>query len=162
MLLRRLCPAVLVLVASVVIPSCRTQEETIALGVPPRYLGPPPTSWADSMLRGMTLEQKVGQLLMQGIPGHYMSRDGALYDRLLSGVRAGRVGGVVLWQSDVYEGAFLLNELQASAPVPLLVAAEGQVGFSLRAYAEAREALRTGFWERLYEEFDLHVGVSDH
>jgi uncharacterized LabA/DUF88 family protein len=53
-------------------------------------------------------------------------------------------------------------DLPAVIDQELLVAAEGQVGFSLRAYAEAREALRTGFWERLYEEFDLHVGVSDH
>lgn len=44
----------------------------------------------------------------------------------------------------------------------LLVAAESQVGFSLRSFAEAREALRSGFWERLYTEFDLHVGVSEH
>ncbi len=53
-------------------------------------------------------------------------------------------------------------DLPAVIDQELLVAAEGQVGFGLRAYAEAREALRTGFWERLYEEFDLHVGVSDH
>ena len=53
-------------------------------------------------------------------------------------------------------------ELPAVIDQELLVAAESQVGFSLRAFAEAREALRSGFWERLYSEFDIRLGVSDH
>ncbi|MFZ0325560.1 MAG: NYN domain-containing protein [Actinomycetes bacterium] len=53
-------------------------------------------------------------------------------------------------------------ELPSVIDQELLVAAEGQVGFSLRAFADARASLRAGFWERLYKEFDLHIGVSDH
>ena len=51
-------------------------------------------------------------------------------------------------------------ELPTVIDKELLVAAESQVGFSLRAFAEAREALRRGFWARLYAEFGLSVGVS--
>jgi uncharacterized LabA/DUF88 family protein len=39
----------------------------------------------------------------------------------------------------------------------LLVAAEEELGRSLRPWPEARRALRDGFWERLYREFGVRV-----
>ena len=42
----------------------------------------------------------------------------------------------------------------------LLVAAESMVGFSLRALPDGQQALRRGFWARLYAEFGISVGVS--
>lgn len=39
----------------------------------------------------------------------------------------------------------------------LLVAGEEELGRSLRPWAEARKALRDGFWERMYREFGLRV-----
>lgn len=39
----------------------------------------------------------------------------------------------------------------------LLVAGEEELGRSLRPWAEARRALRDGFWERLYREFGVRV-----
>jgi uncharacterized LabA/DUF88 family protein len=42
----------------------------------------------------------------------------------------------------------------------LLVAAESELGHSLRPYEEARRSLREGFWARLYREFGISVGSS--
>ncbi len=42
----------------------------------------------------------------------------------------------------------------------LLVAAESELGHSLRPYEEARRSLREGFWARLYREFGISVGNS--
>lgn len=44
----------------------------------------------------------------------------------------------------------------------LLVAAESEIGTSLRPYQEARAALRDGFWQRLYREFGVTVGTTTH
>jgi len=42
----------------------------------------------------------------------------------------------------------------------LLVAAESELGHSLRPYEEGRRSLREGFWARLYREFGISVGSS--
>jgi uncharacterized LabA/DUF88 family protein len=51
-------------------------------------------------------------------------------------------------------------ELPAVIEKELLVAAESEVGFNLRGFADSREAVRRGFWERLFTEFGISLGVS--
>ncbi|MCK5572545.1 MAG: glycoside hydrolase family 3 protein, partial [Bacteroidetes bacterium] len=80
----------------------------------------------------MTLEEKVGQLVMVGAQGHYLSRDGDHFARLQKLVRDRRVGGLILWQSDVYEAAILMNDLQRLADVPLLVSGDFERGSAMR------------------------------
>ena len=52
-------------------------------------------------------------------------------------------------------------ELPAVIEKELLVAAESEVGINLRGFADSREAVRRGFWERLFTEFGISLGVSD-
>jgi beta-glucosidase-like glycosyl hydrolase/CubicO group peptidase (beta-lactamase class C family) len=83
-------------------------------------------------MEGMTLEEKVGQMVMVGVQGHYLSRDGAHYARLEKMVRDRKTGGLILWQSDVYEAAVLLNDLQRMAKIPLLVSGDFERGPAMR------------------------------
>ncbi len=83
-------------------------------------------------MNSMTMEEKVGQLFMVKGYGHYISTDGESYERLERLVQEQKVGGIVLFQGDVYETAVLLNKLQGLAKVPLLVAADFERGIAMR------------------------------
>ena len=95
----------------------------------------------------MTLREKIGQLLMVGFrgleagPGSPIIRD----------IRAGRIGGVVLFDRDLrLSGATernirspqqvtpLIRSLQIAAPVPLLVAVDQEGGQVARLEGKAR------------------------
>jgi beta-N-acetylhexosaminidase len=82
-----------------------------------------------------TLADKIGELVMVGFRGTTL--DGS--DPILEHVRAGHVGGVVLFSVDVASGgprniespeqvSSLVAELQAAAPSPLLVAVDQEGG----------------------------------
>jgi beta-glucosidase-like glycosyl hydrolase/CubicO group peptidase (beta-lactamase class C family) len=80
----------------------------------------------------MTLEEKVGQLIMAWAYGHYISTGSDEYGRLVRLVQDHKVGGLVMFQGDVYEEAVLLNKLQRLAKVPLLVASDFERGVAMR------------------------------
>lgn len=90
------------------------------------------SSWVDDLMNSMTMEEKVGQLFMVKGYGHYISTDGESYERLERLVQEQKIGGIVLFQGDVYETAVLLNKLQRLAKVPLLVAADFERGIAMR------------------------------
>jgi beta-glucosidase-like glycosyl hydrolase/CubicO group peptidase (beta-lactamase class C family) len=92
----------------------------------------PSVSWADSLYASMTLEQKVGQVIMVRVSGYYTASENEDVARTLRLIRDNGVGGVVLFQGDVYEAAHLLNELQSLAAVPLLVGADLERGLAMR------------------------------
>lgn len=111
---------------------------------------PPPgrerSEWAETTLRRMTLEEKVGQMLMARAYGYYVSSEGEEYKRLLHLVRDRKVGGFVFFQGDVLETASLINRLQASARFPLLMASDYEWGPAMRVRRAARfpEAMALG------------------
>jgi len=112
-----------------VLSSCAVQRQAVT---PP--LSPPPKAlaWEDSVLATLTLEQRVGQMLTVGAFGHYFSEQSDEFARIARVVRELGVGGVILWQSDVYEAAYRLNTLQRLARVPLLVGADLERGLAMR------------------------------
>ena len=93
---------------------------------------PSAQSWTDSVLATLSLEEKLGQMIMVGVDGHYLASDSDPMARLESDIRELGVGGLILWQSDVYEVALTLNTLQQGARVPLLVAADFERGPAMR------------------------------
>lgn len=90
------------------------------------------THWADSVLASLSLEEKVGQLIMPRGFSHYFSVESEQFVELEHFVRDVQVGGIVLFQGDVYEQAVLLNKLQAAAKLPLLIAADYERGVAMR------------------------------
>ncbi len=80
----------------------------------------------------MTLEEKVGQMIMSRAYGYYVNSRSDEYRRLEDLVRRRKIGGLVVSQGDVYETPLLLNRLQAMAKVPLLIGSDCEWGTAMR------------------------------
>lgn len=84
--------------------------------------------WAERTLRGMTLRQKVGQLMMPRIGGEYLPIGTGTWDRTAWWIRELGIGGVIVTVGPPLEMAVKLNMLQNMAAVPLLVTADMEHG----------------------------------
>ena len=80
----------------------------------------------------MSLDEKIGQLFVVSARGVYMSEESKEFQTLRHHVVDNRVGGVVLFRSNVYGGAVLVGKLQELAKVPLLVSADLEAGLGMR------------------------------
>src|SRR5690606_27830061 len=70
---------------------------------------PPSADWAENTLRGMTLREKVGQLMMPRIGGEYLPVGTGNWDRTAYWVRDLKVGGVIVTVGPPLEMAVKLN-----------------------------------------------------
>ncbi len=107
--------------------------------------------WVAHTLSRMTVDEKIGQLIVPGFETAYVSTDSDEFDRLAQLVRVGHVGGfhlfgatrpvpqvllnphyggIVLGQA--LAGAVTLNRLQALSAVPLLNTADFETGPGFR------------------------------
>jgi beta-N-acetylhexosaminidase len=117
---------------------------------------PPPLDktaekWVDTTLRKLTLEDKVGQMLVSSLPSTFLSTDSPEFEDLARTTRDYHIGGfhlfggaelapavllnptygsVILGQP--LEAASILNRLQAIAAVPLLNSADFETGVGFR------------------------------
>jgi len=97
--------------------------------------------WAEKVLREMTPEEKVGQLLMIFVKAQFMNQADPAWIELRDTVRNHHIGGLVmtvpasgavLYKSEPHVAAELLNRLQRTSPVPLIVAADFERGVAMR------------------------------
>jgi beta-N-acetylhexosaminidase len=98
-------------------------------------------SWVKKTLERMSLEEKLGQLLMIPFFGGFSSAWSEEYQALEQAVEEQRVGGFMLAtrvgssgivRSQVYPTAMLANRLQRLADIPLLVGADFERGTAMR------------------------------
>jgi beta-N-acetylhexosaminidase len=91
---------------------------------------PSPTDlvWVDSVLRSLSLEQKVGQLIVAELAGSYASDADPRMARWVELARDHGVGMFVFYGGTPRDVAHLLNRLQRAAHVPLLMAADFEGG----------------------------------
>jgi beta-N-acetylhexosaminidase len=80
----------------------------------------------------MPLADKVGQLFVVPASGVYTSEDSETFLALKHQVVDNRVGGVILFRSNVYGAAVLIQKLQEMAKTPLLVSADLEAGLGMR------------------------------
>ncbi len=117
--------------------------DTLPLPEAPEVVAPEPPppgvalSWADSVLATLSLEEKVGQLLMPFTLGDFAPEGSASQQRIGEMVEELGVGGIIVSVGSPTEVAAKLNELQRRARLPLLVAAdlERGAGFRFRGVA---------------------------
>ena len=97
--------------------------------------------WVAQTLNKMTLEEKLGQLLLVYYFGGFLSTESDQYQELLRQVEQNHVGGFVVQtrgtplgydRSQVYPTAALANQLQSHAKVPLLIGADFERGTAMR------------------------------
>jgi len=90
--------------------------------------------WVEATLREMSLEERVGQLLMPDTTGVLVHEKSEQFARFMHAIEKLGVGGFIIYNGDALTTAALTNRLQARARVPLLFASdfEGGVGMQLR------------------------------
>ena len=79
--------------------------------------------WVESTLAGMTLEQRVAQMLFVGVSGAFSGLAQAEFADVAALVADPGVGGVVIDVASPTDAAVRLNALQSGVHVPLLAAA---------------------------------------
>jgi beta-N-acetylhexosaminidase len=107
--------------------------------------------WVDDTIKKMTVDEKIGQLLMPSIDSTYLATDTDEYERVAHLVTDLHVGGILLFGGtepspsvllddhygstilgDPLAAATLLNRLQTLATTPLLTASDFEAGAGFR------------------------------
>ena len=93
--------------------------------------GPRPEAWVEKTLKAMTLDEKVGQLLIPTVTGGFRNTESDDFQKLRHDVIDLHVGGYHTFGGDAAGVASLLNDLQRMAKIPLLTTAdmEGGAGY---------------------------------
>ena len=88
--------------------------------------------WTERTLARLTLEEKVAQMIVPRAFGYYLNEQEDDWRRLVHLVKDRKIGGLALFQGDVYASVMALNRLQEMADVPLLVSADFERGLPMR------------------------------
>lgn len=89
-------------------------------------------AWVRKTLAGMTLEEKIGQMMTVSGNAAFFSRDSEAYRKLEQHITRYKVGTVIWFRSDIWATAVLNNRLQEMSNVPLLIAADLEMGMGMR------------------------------
>jgi beta-N-acetylhexosaminidase len=100
-------------------------------------------SWVDTTLASMTLDEKVGQLIIPATVGMFMSQDGDSFRQIRRDITEFHVGGYHMLGevNSLHEPAgvaLLINHMQEAAKVPLLITADFEGGVGLRYLGATR------------------------
>src|SRR5208337_4190005 len=107
----------------------------------PIHLDKAGRKWADKTLRKMSTEEKVGQLFGIWVKAQFLNDADPIFIQLRDNLRKYHIGslvmtvpldGPVLLKSQPDVAAHLLNRLQKSSKLPLIVAADFERGVSMR------------------------------
>ncbi|MGL4632319.1 MAG: glycoside hydrolase family 3 N-terminal domain-containing protein [Leadbetterella sp.] len=85
--------------------------------------------FADSLLKTMTLEEKVGQLF---IVAAFSNRDEKYYQKLESQIQKYNLGGLIFFQGNPITQAQLTNRFQLASKNPLLIGIDAEWGLGMR------------------------------
>src|SRR5256714_5977525 len=88
--------------------------------------------WADKTLKGMSLDEKIGQLISVGINATFLNQDSEAFKALRHQVVDNHVGGIILFRGPVYESVVICNRMQQLAKHPLLISADLEAGSGMR------------------------------
>ena len=89
-------------------------------------------AWVERTLTGLTLRQKIGQLIMPWVLGDFAPEGSPSHDRILEYIEDQGIGGVIMSVGSPTEVAAKLNDFQAHSTIPLLVAADLETGAGFR------------------------------
>ena len=92
----------------------------------------PAPAFVDSLLRSLTVRQRVGQLVVPRLSGAYAALDDSLFQVAARWVDSLEVGGLTVFAGSPFDVAAKLNALQRRARLPLLVSADLEWGAGMR------------------------------
>ena len=85
--------------------------------------------WIDSILNNMTIEEKIGQLMMISA---YSSKNTEHIQQVGKSIEKYNIGGVIFMKGSPTKQAQYTNYLQKKAKIPLLISIDGEWGLSMR------------------------------
>ncbi|MBI3428134.1 MAG: hypothetical protein HY011_34850 [Acidobacteria bacterium] len=89
--------------------------------------------WVRDTLNKMTLDEKVGQMfLADAYYTGFWNRESAAYKELQHRIADNKVGGILVFRSDVWPTAVLNNRWQELAQTPLLISSDLEMGMGMR------------------------------
>src|SRR5579862_2054129 len=122
-------------------PARKPQRPSPSSGKPSKKLPTDAEAWVQRTLRKMTLEEKLGQLLMLSYFGGFTSTESPGLHELLRQIEENHIGAVMvearqgplgIQRSQPYPTAAVANLLQARARIPLLIAGDFERGTAMR------------------------------
>ncbi len=87
------------------------------------------TIWVDSIIKNMTLDEKIGQLFMVQA---YSNKDAKHEQEILNLIKHQHIGGLIFMQGTPKKQIELYNTYQKNSKHPLLVGFDGEWGLSMR------------------------------
>ena len=94
--------------------------------------GKPNENWVENQLASMSIEQKVGQMMVIGFRPKFYNQKNPQFERFENQIKNYHVGGIVFWKADPYEVARCIERFQGAAEIPLLVMAGMEWGLAMR------------------------------
>lgn len=85
--------------------------------------------WADSLLKNMTTDEKIGQLFMVAA---YSNKDAAHENSIEQLIKKYKIGGLIFMQGGPVRQARLTNDYQSISKIPLLIAMDAEWGPAMR------------------------------
>jgi len=106
----------------------------------------PPKDWVTATMEQMTLDEKVGQLLVPSLSPVFMNVQSDQFKEIERNITQFHAGGYHAFGGEPAAVAFLLNRMQKIAKVPLLITAdlEGGAGFQYRGATRIPRAMALG------------------
>lgn len=96
---------------------------------------PTKASWVEEQIKGMTLEQKIGQFFMVAA---YSNRGEAHFQQLDSLVKQQHIGGMIFFQGQRINMKTIIHRFQTESDVPLLIGMDAEWGVQMRLFGEDR------------------------
>lgn len=96
------------------------------------FINPSDEEKVESILEGMTLKEKCGQLIISYATSLDTAADSKEFKRLIKLVEDYKVGGIIFFQGDVEGHRYVISELQRRAEIPLLFSADFERGLGTR------------------------------
>ncbi len=133
---------ILILATAVVAPAWGKDRDKEKYQQPgPVHLDREGEKWAERTLSRMSLNEKVGQMLMVWARAEFLNLRNPEFQRLRDLAQRYHLGGFgltvsvqsgILQKSEPYEAAALINQLQRDSKVPLIFAADFERGVAMR------------------------------
>lgn len=97
-----------------------------------RQLSKRDEDWVRKTLRSLTLDEKIGQMVLADANVIFWNRESDEYKKLQHHIVDNKVGGVLVFRSEVWPLAIVTNRWQKLAKIPLLIPADLEMGMGMR------------------------------
>ncbi|RMF55802.1 MAG: beta-N-acetylglucosaminidase [Calditrichaeota bacterium] len=91
-----------------------------------------PADWVKKYLSTMSIEEKIGQMMVIAYSPRFYNQNDAQYKRLVRLIRKYHVGGAAFFKGEPYAVARCIERFQKEASLPLLIMADMEWGVAMR------------------------------